>query len=97
MRMLRNLRRRARDAFRLASIWLALSIGSLNAHGLVGDGFEAAAAIIGTGPAILCFAGLMLCVIYGAVLTIGIGVVIACGIANLIRHRAVGPLPRRLR
>lgn len=87
MHIPRPLLRRARNAFNLAAIWFALSLPWLNSMGHVGDGFEAVAAALGSGPAVLCFAIVMLFAIYGGMLVVLLAVMVACGLASLVRRR----------
>jgi len=93
----RSIATRARDAFRLTGMAVAVLAKPLAELGLVGDAFVGVAAALGTIPAILLFSAFVLYVIYGMMLCVWVAIVLVTGLANILTHRATGRVPRHLR
>ena len=97
MTLAATIRARALDVFNLGALCLAVTMRTLTDHGIVGDAFEGIARVTGTGPAILCFAAVMLYGLYGAMLFLWYAISTVVGLVQIIRLRIIGRLPLRTR
>lgn len=84
----RPLATRARDAFRLTAMSVAILVKPLAELGLLADAFAGLTGTLGTIPAILALTAFLLYTLYGMALCIGVAIVIATGLVNMLGYRA---------